>query len=79
MSSDPNPWTTSTSYSALVPITTHALSLYVLDPPGALKASLPTVILEAGAGASSHGLIALARSISTFARVFTYDLSLIHI
>jgi pimeloyl-ACP methyl ester carboxylesterase len=75
MSLQPNPWTTSSAYSSLVPLATHALSLSVLASTGAETPTLPTVILEAGAGDSSYGLIALARSISTFARVFTYDRS----
>lgn len=75
MSSQPNPWMTSPAHTSLVPTTTHALSLAVLAPTGEYDLSRPAVILEAGAGASSYGLIALARSISKFARVFTYDRS----
>jgi len=70
-----NLWTTSPSYFFLVPLTTHSISLSVLAPVDADASSLPPVILEAGAGAFSYGLVALARSISTFAQVFTHDRS----
>lgn len=59
--------------SGLVSIGTHSLFLSASGPsriPG-----FPAVILEAGSGSNHLGYAAIARHVSAFARIYTYDRS----
>jgi len=59
--------------SALVSIGTHSLFLRAAGPPR--QPGVPVVVVEAGLGDSSVSWTAVARHVSPFARIYTYDRS----
>ena len=65
-------WSTDNA-SGLVQISTHKMFLRAAGPPR--KPGAPVVVVECGLGSTSCQWTAVARQISEFARIYTYDRS----